>query len=89
MQKKGRSRQRQHVPQCRLALRFSPRFATPLFAFFMSAVMTAIISGILTAYDVGLGSNFIGAWASRFVLGWALALPIAISVAPLIRSIVA
>jgi hypothetical protein len=65
------------------------RFAQPLFAFFLSCMMSFIISGISTYRALGPHPGFLGDWLGSWAISWAIAFPTVLFVAPLARKIVA
>jgi hypothetical protein len=65
------------------------RYAPVLFGFFLSGLMSALVSGIATFRAVwvvdGVGLMWLGNWLSS----WAVAFPAVLVVAPLARRLVA
>jgi hypothetical protein len=65
------------------------RFAPYLFGFFLSGMMSLIVSGLSTYRAIGFGGAFPGVWMGNWAVSWATAFPIVLVVAPITRRIVA
>ncbi|MFD1911569.1 DUF2798 domain-containing protein [Halodurantibacterium flavum] len=65
------------------------KYAHILFAFFLSGMMSLIITAIATLRTSGLTDGFVGIWLGAWVPGWAVAFPAVLVVAPVTRRIVA
>lgn len=65
------------------------RYAPILFGFFLSCLMSFIISGVSTARAAGLGPEFGGLWISGWLTSWAVAFPAVLVAGPVARRIVA
>ena len=65
------------------------RYAHIAFGFFLSGMMSFLVSGISTFLAVGLVSGFLGLWIGAWLPSWAVAFPIVLFVAPLARRLVA
>lgn len=68
---------------------FSPRFAPFLFGFFLSCMMSFIISGVATMRTVGFVPALPGYWANAWLSSWVVAFPSVLVVGPFARRIVA
>ena len=68
---------------------FPARFAPILFGFFVSCLMSFIITCVATFKAVGLGQDFLGIWMSAWVFSWMIAFPTILFVAPFARKLVA
>jgi hypothetical protein len=64
-------------------------FAHPLFALLLSGFMSCIISGLSTLRTLGMVDGVVGLWAMNWLASWAVAFPIVLFIAPLVRRIVA
>lgn len=61
-----------------------PKKMTPiLFGFFVSGLMSLVVSGVSTYLSVG-GIEF-GLWSGNWITSWAIAFPTILFVAPLVR----
>lgn len=65
------------------------RFAPILFGFFLSGLMSALVSGVSTLRAVGLTDGVGGLWLGNWLSSWAVAFPAVLIVAPLARRLVA
>lgn len=68
---------------------FPARFAPVLFGFFLSGLMSSIVSGISTLRVAGLTPAFPAQWGASWLFSWAVAFPVVLIVAPLARKLVA
>lgn len=66
-----------------------PRFASVLFGFLLSGMMSFVVSGIATLRALGAVDGFFGHWLSAWAPSWAVAFPTALVAAPIVRRIVA
>ncbi|MDP1765927.1 MAG: DUF2798 domain-containing protein [Methylotenera sp.] len=55
----------------------------------MSLLMALIMSGVLTALFAGVDRQFIAHWMRAFIHAWPVAFPAVLTVAPIVRRIVA
>jgi hypothetical protein len=69
-------------------LKFSPRYAHVLLAFFTSLMMSLLMSGIITLLNLGLVDDFIRRWLTAFVSAFVVAFPSILLVLPVARRIV-
>ena len=67
----------------------SARFAPFLFGFFLSMIMSFIISGASTISTVGLVADLPIFWLRAWLSSWVIAFPAVLVVAPFARRIVA
>jgi hypothetical protein len=65
-----------------------PRYAPIAFGFFLSMIMSAIISGVSTISAVGLHAELPGVWVKAWLSSWIIAFPSVLVVAPVARRIV-
>ena len=65
------------------------RYAPILFGFFLSGLMSSLVSGIATVRAVGLTEGVAGLWLGNWLSSWAVAFPAVLVVAPLARRVVA
>lgn len=65
------------------------RFASVLFGFLLSAMMSFLISGIAVLRTTGVVEGFFGVWILSWLSSWAVAFPIVLVLAPLTRKLVA
>ena len=63
------------------------RYAPVLFGFFLTLIMSAIISGVSTVTTLGLSPELAAAWVRAWLSSWAIAFPSALIVAPVARRI--
>lgn len=61
------------------------RFATVVLPFFLSILMTAIVSLISTVNGVGLVAGFLDLWLRAWGLSWIVAFPVLLIVLPIVR----
>ena len=64
------------------------RFAPLVFGFFLSMIMSAIISGVSTASALGFTAELPGVWVMAWLKSWLIAFPAVLIVAPIARRIV-
>lgn len=58
-------------------------------AFFLSGVMSFLVSGLATFKALGAVPGFFGIWLSTWAFAWAVAFPTAVLAAPLARKLAA
>jgi hypothetical protein len=68
---------------------FPARYAPILFGFFLSGMMSFLVSGLSTLRALGLVDQFALIWAGNWAVSWAMAFPIVLIVAPITRRLVA
>ena len=66
----------------------SPRYAQFAFAFFLSMIMSFIISGVATISALGIDAELPGEWFLAWLTSWTVAFPSVLVVAPITRRIV-
>lgn len=64
------------------------RFAPFVFGFFLSMIMSTIISGVSTISAVGLSGDLPATWFRAWYSSWIVAFPAVLIVAPIARRIV-
>ncbi len=64
------------------------RFATALFGFALSGMMSFVVSGIATLRNAGLSDGIVSLWISAWLLSWLIAFPVVLVVAPVARRLV-
>lgn len=64
------------------------RYAPIAFGFFLSMIMSALISGVATITAVGLQPALPGVWLRAWLSSWAVAFPSVLVVGPIARAIV-
>ncbi|MGR3495336.1 DUF2798 domain-containing protein [Citreimonas sp.] len=67
---------------------FPPRFFQPLFALFLSGMMSCLVSFISTVRGVGLIDGLVSLWLTNWLASWAIAFPAVLVVAPIARRMV-
>ena len=65
------------------------KFAPLLFSFFLSIIMSCVVSGVATLNAAGLSDGFAALWATAWYKSWIVAFPRILVVAPLTRRFVA
>ena len=65
------------------------RFAPIAFGFFLSMIMSAVISGVSTISATGLNAELPAVWFRAWYSSWIIAFPSVLVVAPFTRRIVA
>lgn len=68
--------------------RLPARYMLPVTGFFLSGIMTVIISGISTALALGPTAEMLGRWPIAWVTSWAIAFPTVLVVLPVVRRLV-
>ena len=64
------------------------RLALPVTGFFLTFIMTCVISGVSTATALGPTDAFLRHWPAAWMSSWAVAFPTVLVVMPLVRRIV-
>lgn len=64
------------------------RFAPIAFGFFLSMIMSAVISGVSTISAVGISADLSAVWFKEWYSSWFIAFPAVLIVAPIARRIV-
>ncbi|MEM9438313.1 MAG: DUF2798 domain-containing protein [Pseudomonadota bacterium] len=65
------------------------RFAPVAFGFFLSSLMSFIVSGLSTFRSVGFTEGVFGIWMGNWAFSWGLAFPVVLIVAPIAQRLVA
>jgi len=63
------------------------RFAHLTFSFFLSGMMSFIITGVATLRAVGLASDVLHLWLTAWPVSWLIAFPAVTVVAPIARAL--
>ncbi|MFC4260885.1 DUF2798 domain-containing protein [Marinobacter lacisalsi] len=63
----------------------SLRVSQLVFAFYMSGIMSLLMSGVITVINTGLAGSFLHRWLAAWLVAWAVAFPLVVLVAPLAR----
>ncbi|MEI7514169.1 MAG: DUF2798 domain-containing protein [Betaproteobacteria bacterium] len=61
------------------------RYATVVMPFFLSIIMTCVVSLISTLRGAGFGAGFFPLWLGSWGLSWVVAFPTLLLVLPLVR----
>ena len=61
------------------------RYAAVVMPFFLSIIMTCVISLVSTLRGVGLAPGFLPLWLGSWALSWLIAFPTLLVVLPLVR----
>ncbi|KEJ97190.1 Protein of unknown function [Pseudosulfitobacter pseudonitzschiae] len=64
------------------------RYAHIAFGFFLSGMMSLIVSGISMLRATDVWDGFLGVWMGAWLTSWAVAFPVVLFVAPLARRMV-
>jgi hypothetical protein len=64
------------------------KYAGILIPFFLSCLMSAIISMINMIKNLGFVDGFFGLWASAWLVSWMFAFPIVLVLLPMVRRLV-
>ena len=64
-----------------------PKHTTKVMAFFMSLIMSIVISVGVTLFNEGLTLHALHDWPREWIESWIIALPVAIVVLPQVRRI--
>ncbi len=54
-----------------------------VFAFYMSGIMSLLMSGVITFINTGMHSGYVYRWMPAFLVAWAVAFPLVTFIAPL------
>ncbi|MCR8825325.1 DUF2798 domain-containing protein [Pseudosulfitobacter koreensis] len=65
------------------------RYAPIAFGFFLSGMMSLIVSGISMLRATEVWEGFVTIWMGAWLTSWAVAFPVVLFVAPLARRLVA
>jgi hypothetical protein len=65
------------------------RYAGIVMPFFLSVLMTCVISMISTLRGVGWGDAFLEVWPSSWGLSWVVSFPVLLVVLPIVRRLTA
>ena len=66
-----------------------PRYATVVMPFFLSVLMSFIVSMISTLRSVGWGDPFWQLWPGAWALSWVIAFPLLLVLLPVVRKLTA
>lgn len=66
----------------------SKRYESLLFAFFMSTVMSLLMSAVITLINIGFVSGFIFIWLEAFAKALIIAFPLVLLLVPQIKKLV-
>ena len=64
------------------------RYEFIVFAFFMSLLMSFLMSGVITWINIGLVDRFLLLWLEAFIKAFAVAFPCVILVVPQVKKLV-
>lgn len=64
------------------------RFASVLFSFILSLLMSCLVSGIATYNAIGLSEVFVVSWIMAWLKSWLVAFPAILVIAPMTRKLV-
>ncbi|WP_417517040.1 DUF2798 domain-containing protein [Marinobacter sp.] len=53
-----------------------------VFGFYMSGMMSLLMSGVITFINTGIDSEFVYRWLPAFLVAWAVAFPLVTFIAP-------
>ncbi len=67
---------------------FAPRHAPLLTGFFLTFIMTFVISGVSTLLALGFTHAMLARWPIAWMTSWAIAVPTVLVVLPIVRRIV-
>ena len=70
-------------------MRVAAKYATQLFAFFMSLAMAFVMTAYITWVNTGLGAGYLGRWGHAFIMAWPVAMICVLLFAGRIRVLVA
>jgi hypothetical protein len=77
------------LPNPRSSGKLPARYAAILLPFFLSLLMTFVISGVSTLMSLGPTRAFVSTWPAAWAFSWVVAFPTLVAVLPLVRRIVA
>jgi hypothetical protein len=63
------------------------RYAAVVMPFFLSVIMTCVVSLVSTLRGVGLAPGFLPLWLGSWALSWLIAFPTLLVVLPLVRKV--
>ena len=63
------------------------KYMSVVMPFFLSAIMSCVVSFIATVKAMGIDSNLFGHWLQAWGLSWLVAFPVVLVVLPLVRKI--
>lgn len=66
----------------------SVKYAPYVFSFFMSLLMSGVMSLVISGFNVGWGDNIVTIWLKAWMFAFAVAFPTIIVVTPLVRMLV-
>ena len=66
----------------------SRRYSSLLFGFFLSIIMTFVVSGISSVSAIGVNNELYFLWMTSWLRSWMIAFPVILLVAPIIRKLV-
>jgi hypothetical protein len=64
------------------------KFEPMLFGFFLSGLMSLLVSGISTLRAAGMEPGFLALWAGSWLTAWLFAFPAVLLVSPVARRVV-
>lgn len=67
---------------------FAKKYESILFGFFLSGMMSFLVSGISTLRATGLVVDFINIWLGAWLVAWSIAFPAVLFAAPFTRGAV-
>lgn len=70
-------------------LKFHPKHAPLLVAFFMSCFMAFLMSGVVTLINQGFGDGYFSQWMHAYIRVWPIAFVLLFILRPLVMKIVA
>ena len=89
MRLKNRHRRQDHGRRSTVVRPFLPkRFENTAFGFLLAGVMSFLVTGLATLLAVGSDSEFVALWMKACLSSWAVAFPVVLIVAPIVRRIV-
>lgn len=65
----------------------SAKYQRLVFAFFMSLMMSCLMSGVITFINLGLVNNFVSLWLDAYWKAFIVAFPIIFVVAPFVHKL--
>ncbi len=65
-----------------MALIKPARLRQLVFGFYMSGMMSFLMSGVITLMNTGMDKDFPGRWFSSWLVAWAVAFPLVTLLAP-------
>lgn len=64
------------------------RYETLLFQFFISAMMSCLVSGMVSYINLGASGFEFGLWLKAWMIAWSVAFPTIVIMSPLVRKTV-